>query len=519
MSRLAYKAARMIGAKWIFLWIGASVFPVVPYTLTLFQGALADSPQAYLIWIPVLAFSWAVWMLFSASGGVRNSSRETALGLLIALLSGFTLVAGGTIWKHEFIVHDLAFLVWPFWASGLLMLLAGWRVAKSILKPMAYLVLAWPPLYAWILSILDPFLESFTNNMVSMWGHAYRWIHLGEEPGYFFVHSAGAWVLVSITKACSGSDSVLAALALFPISLVLFEASFLKKLLLVLAGCVLSVIFNMIRICLIFLALHLFGVWFAIDILHPVLGSIFFFTIIGFLLMIGSRRTMEIARISSEQAVLPGMLRLYLTGILGIVMTLLLVPLYSWSAGSVLFPIPIQSDHLSTLLPSFASPSRFRVIQGKGYLQTEYTSEGHSLCNVRIAWSGNVKFTSSSLILNGMRARQSYVSQHNLMIRPGIQGKTYDLYRVGKSRPYLLTFSQRTVFMISYVFQFERRELLIDINSPRFILKQKTVNALKNTEDLENSLVRNSRIFDEYLNFKRQWIDALLSGSTGQSSH
>lgn len=167
----------------------------------------------------------------------------------------------------------------------------GFAPTRFVLKPLGYLVLVWPPLYLKLISIVNPALAYATTALVRRFADWTWWVKAGASSDLFAVQTGAQWLTIQVSQACSGSDSVLAILVVFPVALVLFRGTFMQKCTLVMVGCVLAFLFNVIRIGLIIAGLHAFGYRFAFDILHPLLGAVFFCAVILGLLFWGARFT------------------------------------------------------------------------------------------------------------------------------------------------------------------------------------------------------------------------------------
>ena len=67
------------GRGWLWmLWMVTSAAPLIAYASPLWQNLLADTPIADLIWIPVLAFGWAMWNIQMAPSQAEDD-RELDL--------------------------------------------------------------------------------------------------------------------------------------------------------------------------------------------------------------------------------------------------------------------------------------------------------------------------------------------------------------------------------------------------------------------------------------------------------
>lgn len=264
---------------------GISTIPFVLYAGRLVQDSLSDVPEAYLVWIPLVSYFWIGWQL-QRTPETERSYRVAPwfLGLVAAvgLLLGLTL---GGMAPTRF--NDSALLLWPVWTAMVMWVLYGLPTLAQIWRPLLYLYLVWPPIYIWIIDRLNPHLEAAAYHILNGFSHAVPWLHVLAAPGTYAVDYAGKPILVGVTAACSGSDSILALLVLFPVALLVFEMTWRRKLLMVAAGCGLAFIANILRIMVIFFVAHHWGPYWAFTIVHPLIGPLLFVVLVLLLLSYG----------------------------------------------------------------------------------------------------------------------------------------------------------------------------------------------------------------------------------------
>ena len=152
---------------WIYFWAIGGMLPMVPYASPLWKSALADSPYAYLIWIPAFAFIWGGWSLRRALTYNDDAELNGLMGVPMLLIVGTLLVMGMTKWQFSFVAQSAGLLLWPLWALGLAWLMFGVGVTPYLLRPMAYLLLSWPPLYELVVNRTNPILENLANRAVT----------------------------------------------------------------------------------------------------------------------------------------------------------------------------------------------------------------------------------------------------------------------------------------------------------------------------------------------------------------
>ena len=184
---------------WTVVWILGSVIPVIPYAVPLWNHALADTPYAYLIWIPVFAFLWAGYNLLQMPNYKDDSELNGILGTLLTGLSGALLVAGMTRWSQAFVGNDAGLLIWPLWALGLAWLMFGVGTTGRLIRPLSYMMLAWPPIYTAIVNATNPVLYALSNYVVKVASHWVAWLRPIPPDGSYLVSYHGTWVQVAVS--------------------------------------------------------------------------------------------------------------------------------------------------------------------------------------------------------------------------------------------------------------------------------------------------------------------------------
>lgn len=344
---------------WIAVWIAASILPILPYAQPLWGDALADTPYAYLVWIPVFAFFWAGWSMSRTDAYKDDAELNGIMGVLLLLLSGALLVAGMTSWAGSFVGDSAGLLVWPLWALGLAWIMFGVGVTGKLVRPLLYLLLVWPPIYSWIVNVTNPILENLANASLTVFAHFAPWLRVSYVYGDYYVKHAGHWFGVQVSSVCSGSDSFLAMLILLPIILVLFEGTVLRKAILIGFAAVMSVVMNLLRLIILVISGHLVGSNFTFGTLHPVLGMILFVVTLIILALVGKLIGVRSKTVRATQSLpIPGWIRAGVAMAGALVLTVLLWPIYNWAAGSFGAPISVNTNNLSQLMPQMAGYNR-----------------------------------------------------------------------------------------------------------------------------------------------------------------
>ena len=344
---------------WIIIWLTFSIFPVLPLTSSLWQDALADTPYAYLVWIPVFGFLWAAWSISRVNNYNDDAELNGIIGLpiLIVSISIFLFAVKGN--PGVYVGQDIGILFWPVWALALAWLIFGVGITKAIIKPMLYLLLAWSPLYVGLVNVTTQPLLNIANDGLTAFTHIINFIQPLQTAGNYLVLTGNTWYPVQVSSLCSGADSFLAILILLPIIFVFFQGSLIKKGILIVTALLLTIIMNIFRLVILTVALHFWGVNFTFGDLHPVIGFILFLFSIGVIALIGKFLGFTgVPSVTSHHAKKPGVFRASLVVISSIAVILGLWPLYFWVQGSFADPISVTSNQLSILMPQLKGFNR-----------------------------------------------------------------------------------------------------------------------------------------------------------------
>lgn len=338
----------------LVLWVLLSALPLAAYIVPLWQNALADTPLAYLIWVPLLGFVWAIWELHRAMPYPDDREINFLLGGGLLLLSGFILAAGPVLWPFSFIGADAGLLVWPFWVLGTAWLLFGVGTTRPLVWPLAYFVLAWPPLFTIGVEHSQTILTGSAVRIIGAIGSHLSWMRPIPPSGTYLISHAGAQVPVYITSACSGADSLLAVIIVLPILLTQFLGSAWRKWMLVVVASLLALVLNLVRLLLLIVSVHLNGPAFALGVLHPVLGIVLFMALVIGLAMLAVRMGLRPAQGdgSLRQIALPGWRR-SLTAVLA-----------AGALGALLAPVVLDRTTLQGTPISETRPGLMQVLPG-----------------------------------------------------------------------------------------------------------------------------------------------------------
>jgi len=265
-------------------WVGVLGIVIVPFVFPaayVVHYSLSDEPEAYLLFIPLVAFFWMGLLLNRHDLPVRRVSR---VALVASVAAGIILFVGLGI-RHAF-PHNVL-LLWPAWTAVVVWAAYGIPYVTRLWAPLLYLYLVWPPIFLKVLAVIDPWLEKWSFAFFNRLTAIFSWLRQTARPGEYAMAHSGHWIVVGITDACSGSDSLMALMVLFPVALILFDASWVRKLGLVVIGTVLAFVENIVRIFLIFLAAHWWGTYWAFAVIHPLLGPVLFAALVLGLMLVG----------------------------------------------------------------------------------------------------------------------------------------------------------------------------------------------------------------------------------------
>ena len=275
MNRGRTRPVGAVNERWIPLWLILAAAPLIPYAWPLGQQALADTPLAYLVWIPPIGFAWAVAVLREHPPYNNDLETNFILGTGLLFIAGLVLAVGPVVWPYSFVGARLGLVLWPLWALGVTWLIFGVTVTPRLAAPLAYLALSWPAPAAWFLAPVQGLLTRITVGAAASATRPLHWIAPGGH-GVFLVQHLGTAVPVLVNSACSGSDGVLAFTLVLPPLLTRFHGSLRSKAAFVLLGGALAFALNLLRLGLLLLAVHLLGIRWTFDVLHPSLGFVLF---------------------------------------------------------------------------------------------------------------------------------------------------------------------------------------------------------------------------------------------------
>ncbi len=339
---------------WITFWVVGTALPFGPFLTSMVKAALADTPYAYLMWIPIFSFAWAALSLRHVPSYSDDRELNAIVGVFITVTSGIFLYYGSYHWAFRYVANGDALLLWPLWGLGLAWLFFGVGVTRFLWKPLAYLMLCWTPLYTEVVRWTNPRLETMDNALMRGLFDHFSWVRLGSTYGSYDVFGHSKWSLLIVSSPCSGADSFLAMVVWLPVLLVAFKATWQQRTLLIVLGAVMAICLNWMRLIGLVAATHWFGPGITFGWIHPVLGAVLFAVALTMLLLIGHRLGLKPKSPQKDQQHLktPGVMRSGFGALSIATLTGLLLPLYLPDSGTVVTPIPTKTEQISRLMPA-----------------------------------------------------------------------------------------------------------------------------------------------------------------------
>lgn len=264
--RRAWQYAAALAAAagiWLIAWYGqtaASIVAIWDRSETFAHGFLVLPVFGYLLWIRrhmVLVLrpepSWAGLLLVAGLG----------FGWLLAYLGQVQVV-------QQF---SLALMI-----PGVVISVLGWRVARALAFPLAFLLLGVPFGEAFIPRMMD-FTADFTVAMLQLTG-----IPVFRE-GTFFQIPSGSW---SVVEGCSGLRYLIASIFAGTLYAYLTYTSLVKRAVFIGLSVVVPIIANGFRAYMIVMIAHLSDMKLALGIDHFIYGWVFFGLVVTLMFWIGS---------------------------------------------------------------------------------------------------------------------------------------------------------------------------------------------------------------------------------------
>jgi exosortase/archaeosortase family protein len=258
----------------------AVVLVAYHYSLsTLLQTLNLDTPLAYIGLVPIIALGLAAIRAKAptAEPDIHDRQVDYIIGVPLILTA---------LSVEIFLPHKLSAMFWvwridllslPFFVAGVGAVMFGVRAMWRQRLAVAYLFLAWPVPFSYLLVKI---LGSFTNMTLTVLHPIARLLHVGAAPGadqsVFLVSHNGRVFPLSVVSACSGVNGMVGFLLVGAAFAAIVTGPRLRKTLWIIGGLFLLWGINLLRLALIFWSGSHFGEHFAIEVLHPFIGLVTF---------------------------------------------------------------------------------------------------------------------------------------------------------------------------------------------------------------------------------------------------
>lgn len=277
---LALTVLALLALLGMFWTTFASIAAIWERSETFAHGYIIFPISAYLIWqrrAELLAADfqpdWRAALLLLALGG----------GWLLAHAGGVQVV------EQYAVVASIPVLVW-----GML----GWQAVRTILFPLAFLLLA-VPFGEFLIPPLMDFTADFVVTALQITG-----IPIYRE-GLFFTIPSGQW---SVVEGCSGLRYLIASFTLGTLYAYLTYRSTKRRVIFILLSILVPIIANGMRAYMIVMIAHLSDMTLALGVDHFIYGWVFFGLVMLLLFWIGAfwREDETVAPIATRAQEVPG---------------------------------------------------------------------------------------------------------------------------------------------------------------------------------------------------------------------
>ena len=251
------------------------------YSLSsLLSSITTDTPLAYLGLAPVIAIGIAVLLGRPDRPGAEGGDRyvDYLVGLPLLVTAVFMTVVMPARMSILYWYYRIDLLSLPLFVAGALALLFGTATLWRLRHAVAFLVLAWPVPYTWL-------LQHGMTRFSDLTLHALRGLvrlvpvavpYPGGDGSLFLVHHGAASFTLSVASACTGVDGFVGFGLVGLAVLAVVDGPRRSRALWLVTGMGLSYALNLVRLLLIFWAGQAYGQKVALDGLHPVLGLVLF---------------------------------------------------------------------------------------------------------------------------------------------------------------------------------------------------------------------------------------------------
>ncbi len=260
-----------------------AVLVVVAYQYslgTLLRSIGTQTPLAYLGLVPMISLLLVAALLHmpDRQRDIHDRYLDYIVGLPLVGTAVAVVVVGPATMSTFFWLWRIDLLSLPLFVAGAIALAFGVRMLWRLRVPVAFLVLAWPPPYT---LVFNGWLDAVTNLTLGAVHLVLRAVPLAVPLSYgdgslFQVTHAGQRFVLSVASACGGVNSVLGFLLVGAAAVALVRGPRLLRAAWLGLGMVLIWSLDVVRILLIFASAQRWGEGFALNVLHPFVGLVFF---------------------------------------------------------------------------------------------------------------------------------------------------------------------------------------------------------------------------------------------------
>ena len=232
-----------------------------------------QTPLAFVGLAPILAFSLLIAGLGRRSALPIPGGADLAVGLFLIALAGAIVLVAPSFASVYFWTARLDVASLPLFTAGALIMLFGWRVLFISRGALVLLLLAWPLPHLVLLEntselltvLTAEALEAFTNVVPVATAAA-------GSSAMFRIHNAEPFN-VQVATACAGLNSTVAFLLVGGAFVMLLRGPVGRKFAWFAMGLVLVFLLNVVRVVALVVVGFLFGQDAAMDLFHPIAGT------------------------------------------------------------------------------------------------------------------------------------------------------------------------------------------------------------------------------------------------------
>lgn len=236
-------------------------------------------------WLIPFVSGYIIWMKRQEIAGVSKSVSRVGLALVVMAL--LTHWLGAKAQQTRLSLFGLALLLWalPFYFQG-------WKVAKILMFPCAYLIFCIPMNFldslTFPLRILATIISTALLNGLGI---------AAERSGSAIYSMAAGGFSFDVADPCSGIKSLIAMTALTAVYAFFTQKVWWKKWLLFLSSIPLAIIGNIARITTVAVVAEAFGEELALGLYHDYSGYVVFSVAIALMISLGALLNLKLVEL------------------------------------------------------------------------------------------------------------------------------------------------------------------------------------------------------------------------------